>query len=55
MNILEKLADLSRQRVLADQAELPEAALRERAKALGPGNGDAFLSALQKPGLSFIC
>ena len=55
MNILEKLADLSRQRVLADQAELPEAALREQAKALGPGNGDAFLSALQKPGLSFIC
>ena len=55
MNILEKLADLSRQRVLADQAELPEAVLREQAKALGPGNGDAFLSALQKPGLSFIC
>lgn len=55
MTILDKLAELSRQRVLADQAKVPEAELREQAKALGKGNGDAFLSALKKPGISFIC
>ena len=55
MNILDKLADLSRKRALADQARVPEAELREQAKALGRGNGEAFLAALKKPGISFIC
>ena len=55
MNILEKLADLSRERAKADQEKIPEAELREQAAALGSGNGAAFLSALKKPGISFIC
>ncbi len=55
MNILEKLADLSRERAKADREKVPEAELREQAQALGRGNGDAFLSALKKPGISFIC
>ena len=55
MNILEKLADLSRERVKSEQERLPESELRTQAKALGPGNGKAFLAALRKPGLSFIC
>ena len=55
MNILEQLAALSRERAIADQAAIPEAEMRARAQALGPGDGDAFFSALRKPGISFIC
>ena len=55
MTILDKLAELSRERAQAEMAKVPEAALREQAKALGRGNGEAFLSALKKPGISFIC
>lgn len=55
MTILDKLADLARKRVLAGQAEIPEAALREQARMLGRGKGEAFLSALKKPGISLIC
>ena len=55
MNILQKLADLSRQRAEAEMRTVPEAEMRARAEALGPGNGAAFLAALQKPGISFIC
>ena len=55
MNILEKLAELSRERVRAEQALIPEAELHAQAQALGRGNGEAFLAALTKPGISFIC
>ena len=55
MNILETLAALSRERAEADQSLVPADEMRERAAALGPGGGDAFLSALKKPGLSLIC
>lgn len=55
MNILEKLADLSRERVRSEQEKLPEPELRSRAEALGPGNGKAFLTALKKREISFIC
>ena len=55
MTILDKLADLSRERAKADREKVPEAELREQALALGRGNGEAFLSALKKPGISFIC
>ena len=55
MNILEKLAALSRERVRAEEARVPEAEMREKARAMGPGGGVAFLSALEKPGISFIC
>ena len=55
MTILDKLAELSRARAATEQEKVPEAALREQAKSLGKGNGEAFLSALTKPGISFIC
>ena len=55
MNILDKLAELSRMRAAAEQAKVPAAELREQAMALGKGKGEAFLSALKKPGISFIC
>ena len=42
MNILEKLAELSRERVKADQAVLPESELRTGQRALGKGNGFLF-------------
>ena len=40
---------------MAEQAKIPAAELREQAMALGKGKGEAFLSALKKPGISFIC
>ena len=55
MNILDKLADLSRERAKREQEKVPEAELREQALSLGKGNGEAFLSALRKPDISFIC
>ena len=55
MNILDKLAELSRMRAAAEQEKIPAAELREQAMALGKGKGEAFLSALKKPGISFIC
>jgi indole-3-glycerol phosphate synthase len=55
MNILDKLAGMSRERVRAEQEKIPEAEMCSRAEALGPGNGEAFLSALRKPGISMIC
>ncbi len=55
MTILDKLADLSRERVRADQAKISEAEMREQAQALGRGAGEAFSVALKRPGISFIC
>ena len=55
MNILDKLADLSRDRAKREQETVSAEELREQAKALGKGNGEAFISALKKPGISFIC
>ena len=55
MSILDTLAELSRKRARADQAIIPETEMRARVRALGRGNGDAFLAALKKPGISFIC
>ena len=55
MNILDKLADLSRERAKREQETVSAEELREQAKALGKGNGEAFLSALKKLGISFIC
>ena len=55
MNILDKLAELSLERAEREQKKIPETELREQAKALGKGNGEAFLSALKKTGISFIC
>lgn len=55
MNILDKLAALSRERAEADRAQVPEAEMREKAASLGPGDGENFLAALKRPGISFIC
>lgn len=55
MNILDELAAHARERVTADMAEIPLEAMKELAAAKGEGQGDAFLSALKRPGLSFIC
>jgi len=55
MTILDKLAELSRERVRADQEKVSEAEMRELARAMGRGNGEAFFAALRKPGISFIC
>ena len=55
MTILDKLAELSRMRAAAEQEKIPAAELREQAMTLGKGKGEAFLSALKKPGISFIC
>jgi len=55
MNILDQLAAHARERVEADRRRVPEEALRDQCAALGPGNGEAFVQALEKPGLSFIC
>lgn len=55
MNILEQLAAHARERVAADQKEIPAEAIREKCAELGPGNGAAFTQALKKPGLSLIC
>lgn len=55
MSILDELAAYSRLRAEADMRSVPLEAVRESAAAKGPGRGDAFVSALRKPGLSFIC
>ena len=55
MNILDELAAHARERVTADMAEIPLEAMKELAAAKGEGQGEAFLSALKRPGLSFIC
>lgn len=55
MNILDQLAAHARERVAADRVRVPQEALAEQCREMGPGNGDAFVRALKKPGLSFIC
>ena len=55
MNILQQLADHARERTAADRLRTPEEKLAELCAELGSGNGDAFVQALKKPGLSFIC
>ena len=55
MNILDQLAAHARERVAADMEENCLDVMRELALQGGRGDGAAFLSALQKPGLSFIC
>ena len=55
MNILEQLAEIARERVAADQRQVPEAEMRALADRSGPGGGAAFTAALQKPGISMIC
>ena len=53
--ILDTIAAYAKERVAADKAKLPLEELRDLCRQDGPANGAAFLTALQKPGMSFIC
>jgi indole-3-glycerol phosphate synthase len=53
--ILDTIADHARARVLADSAENDRAVMQALAAQGGYGNGKAFVEALQKPGIRFIC
>lgn len=55
MNILQQLADHARERAAADMAQTPLSVLKELSAAQGPSDGAAFIDALRRPGLSFIC
>ena len=53
--ILDTIAAYAKDRVAADRAKLPLEELKQKCAESGPADGKAFLSALQKPGMSFIC
>ncbi len=55
MNILDELAAYARERVAADMKAVPTERMKELADEKGPGNGEAFVRALKRSGLSFIC
>ena len=55
MTILDQLAAHAQERVAADQAENSLDVLQAQCRALGRGRGKRFQSALEKPGLSFLC
>lgn len=55
MTILDQLAGHARARVASDKRRISLSELQARCRNLGPGQGDAFQTALSKPGLSFIC
>ncbi len=55
MTILDQLSAHARERVAADKARIDPAAMRELAARGGPADGQSFVAALKKPGLSFIC
>ncbi len=55
MTILDKIAEASAERVEKEKKRVSFEEMRERAIALGPGNGRDFYRALAKPGMGFIC
>ena len=55
MNILEKIADYAKIRVAEDKKKISLDEMKSLAKNSTHGNGEKFLSALQKKNLSFIC
>ncbi len=55
MNILEELAAYARKRVSEDMKDIPFELMKDLADKKGPGTGEAFVSALRRPGVSFIC
>ena len=55
MTILDTIADHARTRVASERLCHPLEELQERCKTLGIARGERFRSALEKPGLSFIC
>ena len=55
MNILEKLAELSKLRVAEDIKKISLEEIKLAAQNSTRGNGENFISALRRQGLSFIC
>lgn len=55
MNILEKLAEISRERVKNDKEKISLEEMKSLAKNSKLGDGKIFLKNLQKKNLSFIC
>ena len=55
MTILDELSAYARVRVEEDIRQIGREAMRELALAGGRGNGAAFVEALKRPGMSFIC
>lgn len=53
--ILDTIAAHTRERVAADKAQLPLEELKERCREMGEPGDNSFLTALKKPGMSFIC
>lgn len=53
--ILDKLADIARNRVALNKAKIPVELLRDKAQALPVSGEFAFKNALKKEGMSFIC
>ena len=54
-NILQTIAAHARTRVAADRAKISLAELKALGQEAGPGQGEQFVSALNRPGLSFLC
>ena len=55
MTILDQLAAHARERVAADKKSVSLEAMEALAAQGSPADGQSFVSALKKPGLSFIC
>ena len=54
-NILQTIAAHARTRVAADRAKISLEELNALCQEAGPGQGEQFVSALNRPGLSFLC
>ena len=54
-NILQTIAAHARTRVAADRAKISLEELKALCQEAGPGHGEQFVSALNRPGLSFLC
>lgn len=53
--ILQTIAAHARTRVAADRAKISLEELKALCQEAGPGQGEQFVSALNRPGLSFLC
>ena len=54
-NILQTIAAHARTRVAADRENVSLEELKALCREAGPGQGEKFVSALNRPGLSFLC
>jgi len=55
MNILEEIAQKTKERIEAKKKELPLEVLKEKAQKMDANTGFPFEKALKKEGVSFIC